>query len=259
MLIALLNDEGFTGFEETEKELKAFIPSVDFDREKIDKIPAITAFAFTVSTVDEKNWNEKWEADFEPVAVPDPATGKPFAYIRAGFHQENTEYPYDIIVTPKMSFGTGHHATTYLMTSQMAAIDFKNKSVIDFGTGTGILAILAEKMGAASVTAIDCDDWSINNAKENLDVNACNKYDLIKAETIPADKKAQVILANINLNIIIENLPAIRNAALPGAIVLFSGVLITDETHITNKITASGFEVTDLYKKDNWMAIAAKG
>ena len=258
LLIALLSENGFYGFEEKGKDLKAYIERTAIEDEDflIDALKQVPGISYSESVIEEINWNAKWEAGFEPVAVND-TEGKPFAFIRASFHEADPSFPHDIIVTPKMSFGTGHHDTTYLMTEQMSAIDLSGKSVIDFGTGTGILAILAEKLGAASITAIDCDDWSINNAKENAAMNGCEKINLVKAETIPPGIKAGVILANINLNIIIANIPAIKDASLPGGTILFSGIMLHDENNILNNLKASGFLIIRVLHKGDWLAVLA--
>ena len=126
-------------------------------------LPENTIYKYSI--IEDKNWNEEWESQLQPVTINN------FAGIRASFHEPLKNVEHEIIITPKMSFGTGHHATTFLMVEQMEKINFKNKTVLDFGTGTGILAILAEKLGAASVLAIDYDEWSINNALENIEAN----------------------------------------------------------------------------------------
>ena len=259
LLIALLSEKEFYGFEEDGQILKAYIPTAEFNEDifLFETLKETDDINCSISTIEEINWNAKWEADFEPVLVDHPASGEPFALIRAGFHQPDSAYAYDIIVTPKMSFGTGHHPTTYLMVSQMAKIGFSGKKVIDFGTGTGVLSILAEKMGAEKVTAIDCDEWSINNAKENFGVNLCTRTEIIKGETIPADLYADIILANINLNILLANMEAIQSAATPGAIILFSGVMQHDEETILNTIRASGMIISAIIKRENWLAIVA--
>ncbi|MEJ7611210.1 MAG: 50S ribosomal protein L11 methyltransferase [Ferruginibacter sp.] len=259
LLIALLSENGFNGFEEEEENLKAYIDRTAFDEDVFlyETLKEVEDVRCLISVIDEINWNAKWEADFEPVAVSHPMTGEPFAFIRANFHQPDPAYQYDIIVTPKMSFGTGHHATTYLMVSQMATLDLTGKKVIDFGTGTGILSILAEKMGAEKVTAIDCDDWSIDNAKENFSVNGCMRTEIIKGEAIPENTKATIILANINLNILVDNMEAINAAASPGAAILFSGVMLHDEEHIVHKIKGTGMIITAIHKRENWLAIEA--
>ena len=199
---------------------------------------------------------EKWESDFHPVEVINSATSKPFAYIRASFHAAAPAFEHDIIVTPKMSFGTGHHATTFLMVLNMQSINFTGKTVIDFGTGTGVLAILAEKLGAASVVGIDCDDWSIDNAKENLTANDCTKVSIVKAETIPSEYKAEIILANINLNIIAANINEIKAACVPGTQLLFSGIMIHDEKKILEVLSMGRLTVREVYRQEKWLDIS---
>lgn len=257
MLVALLSDAGFTGFEEEGISLKAFIRADDLDRAGLDSISKLASEVFSESTIEEKNWNEEWEAGFEPVGVTAADSNECFAYIRAGFHEPDTSYLHDIIVTPKMSFGTGHHATTWLVVSKMSAIDFKNKTVIDFGTGTGILAILAEQLGASSVLGIDCDDWSINNAKENIAMNGCKNIHIVKAETLSTEKPVDIILANIILNIIKDNLTGIKKALKPGATVLFSGIMIHDKKGIINAIESMGISINSISEKDGWLVIYA--
>ncbi|MEX0636460.1 MAG: 50S ribosomal protein L11 methyltransferase, partial [Ferruginibacter sp.] len=164
---------------------------------------------------------------------------------------------HDLIITPKMSFGTGHHATTYLMIEAMQELDFTQKSVIDFGTGTGVLAILAEKMGATKLLAIDHDYWSINNATENIVSNNCQHIHLQLAEAMMAPFKADIILANINLNVIISNLPLIYEASKADTIILFSGLLLSDEWLISKKILEAGFNIQKIRHRNNWICIAA--
>lgn len=257
MLIALLGDAGFEGFEENNQSLKAFIPESLFEQNPFDTVIDIAKVKYSQSNIKQINWNEKWESDFHPVEVIDTGSSKPFVYIRASFHEPNPSFEHDIIVTPKMSFGTGHHATTFLVVLNMQQIDFTGKTVIDFGTGTGVLAILAEKLGAASIVGIDCDDWSIDNAKENLAANGCTKTSIVKAETIPAEYKGEIILANINLNIIAGNMKEIKAACLPGAQLLFSGIMIHDEQKILEVLSSGGVQVEQVYRRENWIAISA--
>ena len=256
VLIALLSNAGFTGFEEADETLKAFIPMSVFDENEFDKLIETLGTNYSKSIIKEINWNEKWESDFEPVCIY-RKDETPFVKIRAAFHAPDTSFEHEVIITPKMSFGTGHHATTYLMVERMGEIDFKNKKVIDFGTGTGVLAILAEKLGSISVIAIDNDDWSINNALENTEINLCHNVQVMKAETISGIAAADIILANINLNVIIANLPAIKEAALPGAIMLFSGIMLTDEETLSEHILKAGLIMNKVYRRENWLAISA--
>ena len=258
IIIALLSDIGFSGFEEEDDRLKAFISKDDFITEEFENIIPANTLIYSRSTIQQTNWNAQWESGFEPVTVFYPGTDQPFVHLRAGFHQKDELAKYDIEVTPKMSFGTGHHATTYLMAEQMSQLDFSHQQVIDFGTGTGVLAILAEKLGAASVLAIDNDDWSIENAGENIAKNHCNRISLVKADTIPAGQQAGIILANINLNIIISSLENIKNACKPGTTILFSGIMIHDEPVILKSLAASSIKVEECRLRDSWLIIRAK-
>ena len=255
ILIALLAHANFSGFEEEENILKACISSLDFNNISFNKIIKITDAKYSKSVIKEINWNAKWESDFKSVLVLHPVTQQPFATVRASFHDADNSSIYDIIVTPKMSFGTGHHATTYLMMERMSMQSFQNKTVMDFGTGTGVLAILAEKMGASKVDAIDNDDWSINNAKENMEANDCHQIKLHKADTIPSRKKADIILANINLNVILANLDEVLNACEAETILLFSGILIQDKEIILKALKEKNILVINCFEKNNWLAI----
>ncbi len=257
LIVALLADIGFEGFEEDQKTLKAFIKEAEFDEYSFNNIIELIDIKYLKSIIKQQNWNEKWEADFEPVKVLHPTTNTPFAYIRANFHKADASFLYDISVTPKMSFGTGHHATTHLMVAHMSEIDFVGKSVIDFGTGTGVLAILAEKMGANKIVAIDNDEWSITNATENLNENGCKNTELVFAETIEVHFKAQIILANINLNIIKANIEAIFHAADQNAIFLFSGIMLHDEKQIIDVLQTSQLKIKAIFRKDNWLSVLA--
>src|SRR5450432_2206440 len=169
MLIALLSSEAANGFEEEKDVLKVFFLVGDCDEFSIEKIIKQNDLNYFKSIIKEENWNAMWESDFKPVTI-----GK-FCRIRASFHEPGKNVEHDIIITPKMSFGTGHHPTTQLMIEAMEKLEIKEKSVFDFGTGTGILSILADKSGAGNITAIDNDEWSINNAFENFNLNNCHK------------------------------------------------------------------------------------
>lgn len=160
ILIGLLSYFDATGFEQTETHLHAYFTENNFAAYEVNE--TLKHFSFQTQTVKDKNWNKEWNSNFQPVIVNN------FCGIRAHFHTPIKIAQHEIIITPKMSFGTGHHATTYMMIEQMKELEFKNKTIFDFGTGTGILAILAEKFGAASVSAIDIDEWSIKNAQKIL-------------------------------------------------------------------------------------------
>jgi ribosomal protein L11 methyltransferase len=153
-----------------------------------------------------------------------------------------------------MSFGTGHHATTYMMMEQMENMEFKNKSVFDFGTGTGILAILAEKLGAANITAIDVDEWSITNAKENFERNNCEQIQVAQSSVIPM-QQFDIILANINRNVILNYLPELKKALTPGGYMLLSGLLTTDEAAVVPVASEMELILRTRIERNNWLSI----
>jgi ribosomal protein L11 methyltransferase len=248
-LIAQLSIRGFEGFEEERTQLKAFIRAEDLDEQ------ALTAFAgehhltFTKSAIENKNWNAEWEAAFQPVVI------EGFCAVRAGFHPPVAGVAYDIIVTPKMSFGTGHHATTYMMVQAMAGLDFNGKTIFDFGTGTGVLAILAEKMGAREITAIDNDDNSIENAAENLDANGCSRSRLFKATNADGLDKFDIILANINRNVILQNLFHLEQHLSVAGVVLLSGLLKDDQEGVLAEALKQGLSLSGRFEKEGWICL----
>ncbi len=256
-LVALMQGIGFEGFEEDERLLKAFISNEKFDENNFNILIEQNNLKYSKSIIKEVNWNQEWESGFEPVSIYSPKDNRLFVYLRADFHAPNPTALFDLAITPKMSFGTGHHATTYLMIQQMADVDFNEKSVIDFGTGTGVLAILAEKLGAKEVIGIDHDDWSISNATENINANNCCKISLVKADSCVFQGKADILLANINLNIIKENLSSIKNCLANSGTVLFSGILKNDLQDIEKAIKFTGLSIVEVLERDNWLLIKA--
>lgn len=252
MLVALLADAGFENFEERENLLLAFTKEDGFTEDVLTETLKLVPAKYAINIVPEENWNAQWESSFEPIVVND------FVAIRAAFHQPIKYVQHEIIITPKMSFGTGHHATTYMMIEQMEALDFTNKTVVDFGTGTAVLAILAEKMGASSIDAIDYDEWSIENSIENAAANNCTKINLNKAETISANAVYDIVLANINLNVIMENLAAIKAVSKTGTIVLLSGFIKSDETIMLKALSEFNIHPIKSSQKTEWICILAR-
>lgn len=246
-LIAELSELDCVGFEQEGNTLIAYFDEGAFRSYEI--LQTIRDYEFTQALVASKNWNEEWEKGFEPVIVDD------FCAVRASFHQAIKDIPHQIIITPKMSFGTGHHATTYMMIQQMKELDFKDKAVFDFGTGTGVLAILAEKLGAKSVVAIDNDKWSVDNALENMENNLCSRINLYESAVIPSQEKFDVILANINRNIILEYLPALKEALNPTGYIVFSGLLNTDGPTIVEACKAASLHLLKQSERTNWISL----
>ena len=249
VLIAQLSEIGFEGFEEEENRLKAFIVSTAYNEKLLQNISAPLQLHFSKTIIEETNWNQVWESNFDPVIVDD------FVAVRADFHEPVKDIQLEIVITPKMSFGTGHHATTYMMMQQMREIDFTNKSVFDFGTGTGVLAILAEKLGAKNILAIDNDSWSIENAAENIKRNDCTAIDLKFADIAPMNGKFDIILANINKNVILENLEDLSKQLSVSGCVVLSGLLPEDEEDVLIKSQETGLKLVQRDKRSNWLLL----
>lgn len=249
ILIAQLSDVGFEGFEEGSDQLQAFIPEDRFQEEYLTQLQGIDGVETSRVVVPPTNWNAEWEKNFEPVVVHQ------FCAVRAHFHAPIPDVRYEVIITPKMSFGTGHHATTWMMIDWMEALQFTGKSILDFGTGTGILAILAEFCGGTEITAIDNDDWSIENAAENISINQCKAIELYKADALHMKATFDLILANINKNVLLGNMAAIRQHLAPGGVVIMSGLLSGDRQDIETEAIKHQLKITGQKDRQNWIAL----
>jgi ribosomal protein L11 methyltransferase len=227
IIMAKLSEVGYYGFlEESDTELKAYILLTQYNQLIVDEIKQEFPFSYKKKEIREENWNASWESSFSPVIVDD------YVSVRADFHEVVKNVEHEIVITPKMSFGTGHHATTFLMIREMRRWDWKGKKVLDFGTGTGILAILAEKSGAINITAIDNDPWSIENAGENVSNNGCHKINLLLSSELAGREKYDLILANINKHILLEYSEILGKILLPGGVLIMSGLLKDDRADI---------------------------
>lgn len=249
IIIATLSEFGFDGFEETDEGINATTLEGQINQDEVEEWLNDHGLTFSYSTIPDQNWNALWESNFEPVVVND------FAGVRAHFHAPNTQVKYDLLITPKMSFGTGHHATTWQMMEQMQHLPIAGCRVFDFGTGTGVLAILAEKMGASEVEAIDIDTWSIENAAENIANNGCKNIELHLAESVASYASADVVLANINKHILLGNASALATLVKPGGYLLLSGLLKDDEKDIQDAFTSLTFEFLNKTERTGWIAI----
>jgi ribosomal protein L11 methyltransferase len=250
-LMALLSNIEFEGFEETNEGLNVYIETLSLDIDEVNAISDQLNTPYTAEQMPKRNWNEKWEKNFEPVII------NGFCSVRADFHPKQENVEYDIVITPKMSFGTGHHATTASMMTFMKELDFKGKNVFDFGTGTGILAILAEQLGAASVLGIDNDEWSIENAKENCTRNNATKVDIqiFPIESIEKVQQFDIILANINRHILLEYMNSMFALLKTGGTLLLSGILPEDIEMITTSATTAGFHYQKEMITNNWVCM----
>jgi len=254
LLINTLGEIGFDTFEEVEGGFKAYIPSDDFNKETLDEAIAgyrdIFKFEYTINEIAQKNWNEVWESNFEPIIIGSQI------YVRATFHQPKPEFPYEIVIDPKMAFGTGHHQTTSMMLQLILENDFAGKKVLDMGCGTGILAIMAAKLGAAEITAIDydpvCYDSTIENAQLN---NTGNITALCGSKEIIPNEMFDTILANINRNILLDQMQRYSEVLIQGGEIYFSGFYETpDLAIITEEAGRNGLEYIGHKKDKDWVA-----
>ncbi|MXV50223.1 50S ribosomal protein L11 methyltransferase [Pedobacter sp. HMF7647] len=254
LLINSLGERGFDTFEETESGFNAYVPESDFSKEDIDDIlgsfQGVIDASFEVNKVPHKNWNEIWESNFQPLIIGDKC------YVRATFHEPRPEFPYEIIIDPKMAFGTGHHQTTSLMMQFLLEEDVVNKSVLDMGCGTGILAILAEKLQANDLLAIDYDPVCYDSTLENCSLNHSSYIRALcgSKEVIP-ERKFDLILANINRNILLDQLPAYRAVSDSGTVLLMSGFYESPDLEIIKHAAEQiGYHFTSHKTFDNWTA-----
>ncbi|HET8962950.1 MAG TPA: 50S ribosomal protein L11 methyltransferase [Chitinophagales bacterium] len=253
ILLALLADLGFDTFEQDNNTLFAYILEKDHTEElkhEIENLQSQFIFNYKSQSIAEKNWNEEWEKNFQPVNVENRCL------IRATFHPEQTGFEEVIVIEPRMAFGTGHHDSTYLMIQEMMNMDFKNKQVCDAGSGTGILAILAAKRGADFVFAIDNNEWAYHNAIDNIGLNEV--VDIIETELGELDmltnKSFDIILANINKTVIQENITLLSNAIKKDGIVLISGILIPDLQDITSAAEKAGLHLYNSWTRNEWIS-----
>lgn len=254
LLINALSGIGFDTFEETASGFKAYIPDQDFSQasleQALDEYRETISFSFETNDIRYKNWNEVWESNFEPLEISDQC------YVRATFHQARPEFKYEIVIDPKMAFGTGHHQTTSMMMQWMLEEDFKGKVVLDMGCGTGILAILASKLGAAEVVAIDYDPLCYESTLENSGLNNAGNINAScgSKEVIP-DRKFDVILANINRNILLDQMDRYSDVLKEGGDIFFSGFYEgTDLDMIIEKGRQSGLIYQGHKTDKNWVA-----
>ena len=249
ILIARLEDLGYDGFQQESSHLDAYVQEEKFDAAGLEELLSRWQLGYTKQGVPEKNWNEEWEKNFQPVIIGD------FCAVRASFHAPVTHVAHELVITPKMSFGTGHHATTYMMIKAMQHLDLKGKSVLDFGTGTGVLAILAERLGAEEVLAIDLDPWSIDNARENVKENHIQRVRVKQTDTIPDNILFDIILANINKHVILKELSRMKQQLKAGGVILLSGLLCDDFQDIENEALKNELPISERLSEGSWICL----
>jgi len=254
VLSAILDSYGFEGFEEGDDYLKAFIPQSGFQqinmKEILAEVPVLQSLKYSQEEIEPKNWNEEWEKNFQPIIVANQL------YIRASFHAARKDIPLEIVIDPKMSFGTGHHATTYMMSELMMQSDFKNKTVFDFGSGTGILSILASKLNAASVYALDHEEWAYHNCVENCQLNGIKNAEAVFGDESKFPTSSfDIILANINKNIISKNIASLASLLKPNGLLFISGFLTDDADNMLSVARAVPLSRLAQTEKDGWVAM----
>lgn len=255
-----LGDLGYESFQATENGLDAYIPKVNFSEQKIeklinkllsDKLFSDVTFDYSVKEIKDQNWNEKWEKNyFNPLIISNQCL------IRSSFHSVNKSFKFEIIIDPKMAFGTGHHQTTNLMIQEILKQDLKNKDVLDIGCGTAVLAILASKMNAQNVVAIDFDEWAYKNAKENVMLNNTSDID-VKHGTVNLikNKTFDFVFANINRNVLLQDIDKYAKALNPNGVLIMSGFYVDDVSIIKRASKEKGLKPLGIETKDNWAAM----
>lgn len=253
IVIAELGEMGFESFMEENQFLRAYIPSDAYNESDLIQLSAqYDDFSYSAKVIPQQNWNAQWESNFSPISIDR------YCLIRAPFHETGKGYDFEIVIEPKMSFGTGHHATTRLMIMLMQRTGMKNKLVLDMGCGTGVLGILAKMTGARSVDGIDIDQWAVENTIENAARNSVNFNNVMLGGAEQITRNYDVILANINRNILLADMEHYAQHLNPGGYLFLSGFLEADKTIVAQKAETFQLTLTDQLSEDQWQAMAFK-
>ena len=253
MLIAQLGHIGFESFVENERGVIAYIQKKDWNSNKVEDLYLLNSNEFDItfkySEIEQTNWNKEWEKNFNPIQVNGQVS------IRAPFH-DNPSLNFDIVIEPKMSFGTGHHETTHMMVQHLLALDLKNKKVLDMGCGTGILAIFAEMKGAQPTDAIDIDSWCYQNSLENVQRNGCKYITVLEGDSsLLKGKEYDVVIANINRNILLSDMKIYTDCLREKGVLLLSGFYKEDISIIESEVIKHGLVLDKMIQKNNWVAL----
>jgi ribosomal protein L11 methyltransferase len=254
ILMAELAEIGFDSFTEEIDGINAYIEDDRFQEREtkalLEKYASLTALSYQINGIERKNWNEEWERNFEPIVIAKDI------YVRADFHAAGQGFKHEIVITPKMSFGTGHHETTSMVLEHQLSVDHSDKKVLDIGCGTGILAILAAKLKAKMVVAFDIDEWSAENTRENIALNTTPAI-IVRQGTIqdePAEKY-DILLANINRNILIDQIPIYVDFMAEKSILIVSGFYEKDIADIEIVAANCGLQKGAVLSKNNWASV----
>lgn len=253
ILIAELGAVGFESFVENEDGVTAYIQKEEWNSNILDTIFVLNSDEFSIeynqNEVEQTNWNAEWEKNFTPIEVDEIVS------IRAPFH-ENPNLKYDIVIEPKMSFGTGHHETTHMMVQHLLQLDLNNKQTLDMGCGTGILAIFAEMKGAKPIDAIDIDNWCYENSIENVTRNNCHHISVFEGDSsLLINKKYDLIIANINRNILLMDMKVYANCLKEKGILLLSGFYEEDIPIIDAEVSKYNLKLENFIQRNNWVAL----
>jgi ribosomal protein L11 methyltransferase len=254
IIIAGLSEIGFESFFENDQSLYAYIPRQKFDEKNFSSIPGKynilpEHFIHTSKIIPDQNWNTLWESNFEPISIDN------YCVVRAPFHKQYSGFKHSITIEPKMSFGTGHHETTWLMMKRISTLEIEGKKILDMGCGTSILAILASLEGAESVKAIDNDPWAYNNSIENICKNNIHNITVIlgDSKSIKGDIY-DIIFANINRNVLLSDMHNYSNSVVPGGYLVMSGFYVDDLKAIQEEAGKNGLDMIDQMEKNKWVA-----
>jgi len=253
ILIAELGYVGFESFVENDTGVTAYIQKHEWNSQILDDLYILGSPEFKIKyayhEVIQTNWNKEWEKNFNPIQVDGQVS------IRAPFH-ENPSLKFDIVIEPKMSFGTGHHETTHMMIQHLLALDLENKKVLDMGCGTGILAIFAEMKGAQPTDAIDIDSWCYQNSLENVQRNGCRHITVLEGDSsLLIGKKYDVVIANINRNILLSDMKTYTDCLRKNGVLLLSGFYKDDITIIENEVVKHGLVFDKMIQRNSWVAL----
>lgn len=253
-LIAELSALSFEGFLEEKDRITAYIRednSLPDMKQFISELPSeFHEYTLIIKHLEEINWNSAWEKRFQPITIADQI------YLRAPFHGPNPEVKYDLVIEPKMSFGTGHHQTTRLMMEAMLCVNVDRKVVLDMGTGTGVLAIFASLLGAEKVLGLDIDNWSLENARDNVLNNSVGIIQIDKRDnSIWESQKFDIVLANINKNVLLQDLKYYKSVLTSSGIIIISGLLGADQLAIEREALNENLNIIDILREDEWIAL----